>query len=213
MTQYLPVLALFAVLAGQFAVFHSLPQQELVPIGRPLKEFPAVLGQWRSLAEFPVDPEVQAVLQADDTMSRSYGAAGRPVISLFVAFFKSQRSGVAPHSPKNCLPGSGWAALDNSIVPVSLGGGREIEVNRFVVAKGDQKSLVLYWYQSRGQVVASEYKAKVQLVLDSIRYNRSDTALVRLVIPLQQGMEDESERAALEFLNQMFDPLSTYLPA
>jgi EpsI family protein len=94
-----------------------------------------------------MDPEIQAVLRADDAVSRVYfDSAHGGSASLFVAYFKSQRTGQAPHSPKNCMPGSGWAPTESGVAVIRIPGREEpIRVNRYVVAKGDQKLLVLFW--------------------------------------------------------------------
>ena len=162
-----------------------------------------------------VDAETQAVLQADDTLTRSYANRKYAALpNLFVAYFKTQRTGKAPHSPKNCLPGSGWEPSREDYLTIGIPGTNEsIEVNRYVVAKGEEKSLSLYWYQSRSRVVASEYKAKFWTIADAIRYNRSDTALVRVIVPVQGNDEAGAERTAVEFVQSLFPPLSKHLPS
>ncbi|HWQ56505.1 MAG TPA: EpsI family protein, partial [Bryobacteraceae bacterium] len=66
----------------------------------------------------------------------------------------------------------------------SVPGHGNIQINRYMVSRGEERSLVLYWYQSRGRTIANEYSAKFWLVADSIRYHRSDTALIRVVVPV-----------------------------
>ena len=77
--------------------------------------------------------------------------ARHSLVGLYVGYYGSQRSGELIHSPKNCLPGSGWTPLNSSVVAIDVGRGLPIEVNRYVVAHGDERSLVLYWYQSRAR--------------------------------------------------------------
>jgi EpsI family protein len=196
-------------LALQTVAYYGLPSQESTPKMRDLETFPATLSPWTQTASYPMEEEVQAVLKADQTINRLY-ASGNSGVNLFVAYFRSQKSGVAPHSPKNCLPGSGWAATESGTTSVELAGGRQLEVNRYIVSRGDSKSLVLYWYQTPYRVIASEYWAKIYLVLDSIRYNRSDTALVRVVVPLPDGREAEAEAQAKDFIQKSFPSLNSY---
>ena len=207
---------LSAVLLLQVAGFHAVSRREQVPSPRPLTELPRQFHAWRMVREDVMDPQMLAVLRADDTVSRVYAdsADGRSA-SLFVAFFKSQRTGQTPHSPKNCMPGAGWVPTESARMTVQIPGRPEpIRVNRYVVAKGDQKVLVLYWYQSRDRVVASEYAAKFYLVADAIRYNRSDTALVRVTVPM--AADDDAAaaaRTANEFVQSFFPGLRRFLPA
>src|SRR5450759_4943581 len=156
---------LSVVLIAQAAVFFGFSRQENVPNPRPLKEFATAAGGWTLAQEGIIDKETLDVLAADDTLSRQYVNQDRNVVAgLFVAFFKTQRTGQMPHSPKNCLPGSGWVPSESGKIIVDVPGDRPIEVNRYLVYRGDDGSLVLYWYQTRDRVVAHEYKARVYLV-------------------------------------------------
>jgi EpsI family protein len=203
---------LTAALLLHCAVYYSLSKVEAGAAARPLSEIPVQIGSWARIAEYPIDPEVQAVLRADDTVNRSY-LAGDASVSLFVAFFRSQKAGQSPHSPKHCMPGSGWSPTSSGFLKINIAGRPDpIEVNRYVIARGEQKSLVLYWYQSHGRVVASEYWSKIYLVLDSIRYRRSDVAMVRVIIPIR-GSEAQAEQKATEFVRASFPGIQQVLPS
>src|SRR5262249_30001842 len=118
-------------------------------------------------------------------------------VDLFLAYFPSQRAGDTIHSPKNCLPGAGWSPLESSRISVSLQGRAGFPANRYVIGRGADRQLVLYWYWAHDRAVASEYWAKFYLVADSIRLNRSDGSLVRLTTPIER---DESDDAAQQRL-------------
>jgi len=205
---------LTAALLLQAALFYTLSHGEAVPNPRSLSGFPARLDQWVLAKEGVVEREILDVLRADDVLNRVYrnGSSGE-IANLFVAYFKTQRTGQAPHSPKNCLPGSGWVPSVSEIVLLDIPGRTEpIDVNRYIVSRGEESSLVLYWYQTRDRAIASEYKAKIFLVLDSIRYNRSDTAMVRVVVPVREGDTERAAETAGEFVRAFFQPLRAYLP-
>ena len=71
--------------------------------------------------------------------------------------------------------------------------------------------MVFYWYQSRGRVIASEYRAKFWMVADAISRNRTDAALVRIITPINDG--DASARARLvRFSQLLFQNLDRILP-
>ena len=124
------------------------------------------------------------------------------------------------HSPLNCLPGSGWEPVSHRMLDVTVprknAEAATIGVNRYVIRKGLDRQLVLYWYQSHGRVVASEYWGKFYLVTDAVRYGRSDTAIVRVIVPISsQGSDAESqaERMAVSFVRQSFPLLEDYIPS
>ena len=200
-------------LVVQSILLYGVSRPEVLPEARPLSSFATQLGEWRLDQEGHVDDDTRSVLQADDLLSRTYTRPGDTApTNLFIAAFRSQRTGKAPHSPRNCLPGNGWVESSRGTVKVDVPGHGPIEVNRYIVSKGDQKSVVMYWYQSRDRTVASEYKAKVYVVVDSMRYNRTDTALVRVVTPFTGNDDDRASRTAVEFIQASFPFIRAALP-
>lgn len=162
-----------------------------------------------------MDSRVMDVLGVDDHIDRTYVNAGRFPASLYVGYYQSQRSGDTMHSPLNCLPGAGWNPSRRARISVPVEGGDPIEVNRIVISKGLDRQLVLYWYQSHGRVVASEYWGKIYTVLDALRTNRTDAALVRVICPVggaDGAAEVEAERQAIRFVQSFFPYLDDYLP-
>ncbi|MDZ4800249.1 MAG: EpsI family protein [Bryobacteraceae bacterium] len=208
-------LILTIVLLSQAALVYGFRRSETIPSHVALHDLSRTFGTWNMVQETTIDKETLDVLKADDTLNRSYmnGANGAGA-NLFVAFFKSQRTGQTPHSPKNCLPGSGWIPSVSDHVMVDVEGRPAMEVNRYVVQKGDHQSLVLYWYQSRDRIVASEYEAKFWVVADALRYNRTDTALVRVVVAIRPGETvDTAMNTATGFVRAFYSPLRHHFPA
>ena len=208
-----PARVVTALLVLQGTLLYSSIREEVIPDSLPLADVPRDLGKWQFAQEGVVEQEVRDVLQADDLLSRSCQNGAVPA-SLFVAAFRSQRTGKAPHSPKNCLPGSGWEWVDSRTMPVDVGLAEPITVNRYIVARGEDRSLVIYWYQSRDRVVASEYEAKFWVVADAIRYNRTDTALIRVVIPIGKDHDEaRAEGYAVDFVQSFYSTVRGYLPS
>ena len=208
-----PAKILTVLLIAQGALFYGLSRGEPDIVARPLAAFPSQAGDWRMVREIPMDQDVKATLRADDYLTRDYAGPDGRVVNLFVAFFKSQRAGQTPHSPKNCLPGAGWMWSVSDMIPVSIAGrAAPIEVNRYIVAKGEDKAVVLYWYQSRDRVVASEFRAAAFTAWDALRYNRTDTALVRVVAPIAGNRDQAATRAGVEFIQTTFSTLRGLLP-
>jgi len=209
-----PAVILSLLLIMQGSLFYGFSRGEVPPAYRPLDGFPKQLGSWKMIEQGVMEQEIKDVLRADDYITREYAESPDKVANLFVAFFKSQRAGQTPHSPKNCLPGSGWVWTIADTIPVTVPG-RSIpmEINRYLVSKGEYRSMVLYWYQSRDRVVASEYKAAALVAWDAIRYNRTDTALVRVVVPVTNGRDDIATKTGVEFIQAFFARLRQFFPA
>jgi EpsI family protein len=206
------LLAATVLIFLQGAMIYSAIRPESVPSARPLSQLPSTLGSWKLLQEGFVDQDTRDVLKADDLLNRFY-ASDSSGANLFVAAFLSQRNGKAPHSPKNCLPGNGWTPLNSGEMSIDIGRGMPIQVNRYVVAHGDERSLVMYWYQSRDRAIASEYTAKFWVVVDAMRLNRTDTALVRVVVPIVNRDEAAAEKSATDFIRSFYGTLREFLPA
>ena len=199
------------VLVLQAIGVYSISRPENLPEIRPLRQLPVAFGGWHMVEEGVVDKRVQEVLRADDLLTRVYSSDGNQFVSLFIAYFRTQRTGKAPHSPKNCLPGSGWVPAASGRVSIKVAGRKKpIVVNRYLVSKGDYKSIVMYWYLSRDRVVASEYLAKIYLVLDSLRYHRSDTAIMRVVVQVNDDQADAATKAAERFVQALFQVLPRF---
>jgi EpsI family protein len=183
--------------------------------------FPMQIDEWRGIQYPPLDEITLSVLGADDYVNRAYVTPERSGVGLFIGYYQSQRQGDTMHSPLNCLPGAGWEPLSKTTmaIPVASSAGASeapIVVNRYVIQKGLERQLVLYWYQSHGRVVASEYWGKYYLVRDSIRLHRTDGALVRVIAPINPRAaagEADAERLAVQFVKSMFPVLGGYLPA
>jgi EpsI family protein len=210
-----------ALLVVQAALLYSAVRPEFIPASRPLEGMPSTLGSWQLVQTGVIEQEILDVLKADDILNRVYcssafpacAKSGEGAASLFVAGFRSQRTGKAPHSPKNCLPGSGYVPISSGELAIDVGRGAPISVNRYVVAYGSRRELVLYWYQSRDRVVANEYKAKFWVMRDAIRLNRTDTALVRVVIPVVNRDEAKAQALATDFVKSFYSTLLDYLPS
>jgi EpsI family protein len=160
-----------------------------------LSEFPVQLGEWQRVGgDQRFDVQTESVLRADDYLMRNYRYTDGRIASLYVGYYATQRNGASYHSPLNCLPGAGWV-LDQPgrVTIVPRAGGLPFQANRYVIEKGRDKQLMVYWYEGRGRALASEYWGKVYTVLDSVRRRRSDGAIVRILIPV-----GASESAALE---------------
>jgi EpsI family protein len=206
------VLTVFLVVQG--SLFYGFSRGETPPKYTPLDKFPTQVGGWRMVQQGVMEQEVKEVLRADDYVTRDYATSPSKEANLFVAFFKSQRAGQTPHSPKNCLPGSGWVWTVSDMIPVNVPGRAEpIQINRYIVSKGENRSVVLYWYQSRDRVVASEYKAAAFVAFDALRYNRTDTSLVRVVVPIANGQQDAATETGIEFIQAFFGTLRQFFPA
>jgi EpsI family protein len=202
-----------ALIGGTGLLLRARNRGEGLPPRQPLSTFPVRVGEWTG-SDVVLQQDVLRVLGDGEFLERTYFRSFQePPIDLFLAFFPSQRTGSTIHSPQNCLPGAGWAPLASDRSRLASPTGQTITVNRYLIGKGLDRQVVLYWYQSHGRAVASEYWAKFYLVTDAVRMNRSDAALVRVLTPLSSGESfGAGEKRASEFVYQILPGLDRYIP-
>lgn len=187
---------------------HSLPHGKEVVLPSPLVSLPRDIGPWRG-KDVQMDPNALKALAVDDYLNRTYKRDDdEEPVQLYVGYYASQRTDESIHSPQNCLPGSGWQPLSTDYIAVRVSDGRLLLVNKYLVQKGLDRQIVLYWYQSHGRVVASEYRAKIDLVIDAIHLNRTDAALVRINTPLTK----DGQNRATKFVADIWADLDQRLP-
>lgn len=206
-------LAAALLLAGVGSLLQARARSEVFPPRLPLKEFPQQLDGWTG-TDVPIDQDVLNILGPGDFLLRIYqGPQKTQYVDLFIAYFRSQRAGDTIHSPQHCLPGSGWAPVENKRIVLTLPGHEPFPANRYLIAKGDSRELVLYWFWAHDRGVASEYWAKFYLVADSIKMNRSDGSLVRITTPMFPGeTADAAQQRILPFAGEVSPLLDRYIP-
>jgi EpsI family protein len=203
-----------ALMLATAIVLQAHSRNEVFPPRASLSSLPLQIDGWTGTDD-PLDQQTLDILGPGEFLVRDYENAGQlqPWINLYIAYFPTQRSGDTIHSPSHCLPGAGWVPTSREVVQISGPDGTSFPVNRYVVSKSGDRQLVLYWFQAHGRAVASEYWAKYYLVSDSIRMNRSDGALVRLMTPMLDGESPDAAQARMMKLGSQFLPLlDNYIP-
>jgi EpsI family protein len=168
----------------------------------------------RYASDDPIAPRVLEKLGLTDYVSRSYLAPDLREVQLYIGYYASQRTGATYHSPRNCLPGSGWQILESGTARVPGPDGRPVTVNEMLIGKGTDRMVALYWYQDRGRVVASEYLAKVYLVWDAATRHRTDGSMVRVLVPARDDGDDvaEARSEGRAFAARLMPLLPAFLP-
>jgi EpsI family protein len=208
--KYFAMLLFLCVAAAYTTYLTQARERENVPPRENFEQFPAQLGAWKMYNAQTLDQRVLGLLAPDDYISRTYlNAEGRPVY-LFIAYYLSQRSGKTLHSPQNCLPGAGWEIIQGGSIALA----DNAKINDFTIAKENDRMITYYWYQGRGRVEANEYWDKIYGVQDAVFKNRTDAALVRVMVDSNDkpGVEAASRQIALDFINQLRPELARFIP-
>ena len=212
--------AVVLLLAATAATVHARGDHDIEPTATPLTQFPETLGPL-SGTDIPMEQETLDVLGKGVFLDRMYkpengeNDAQFGPVRLFIGYFPTQRSGQSIHSPQHCLPGSGWVfePVDSDVTDVTDSTGKTIQVGNYLISDGTSKAVVLYWYRSHGRNIASDYTAKFYTLVDSMRLNRTDAALVRIVVPLRNADDRVAAHdRAVAFARQITPMLPAYVP-
>lgn len=179
--------------------------------------FPLRMEQWKGV-DVGMEQKFIDRLKFDDYIIGNYFKKGDNLpVNLYVAYYASQRKGASAHSPKSCMPGDGWRIgefTQKKLEALATSRGEPLVVNRTVITKGHSRQLVYYWFQQRGRIITNEYLVKFYLFWDALTQQRTDGALVRLVLSLPEGSdESEADKKMADFLSIMFPELEKYVPS
>ena len=204
-----PFLAVYALLIA-VGLYLGLHRDFGVPMKKPFDQFPGSVSGWRMTDESSLSAEVQAVLKASDVLMRQYVSARGERVQLYIGYHDGGLGAGEIHSPKQCLPGSGWLELSSSRTRIPAAGG-ELNLVRAVYQKGDSKQLFLYWYQVRGGSISDEYSLKMAEIANSVLYRRRDAAFIRVSVPFG---ENEQQAVALgeRFVGDFYPTIRSFLP-
>ena len=168
------VLALFALTFVGLQFSQTVRQ---VPIKQPLSGFPVEIGEWKFARKSFFSAPVIEMLGVADYISYDYTEGNGGWLNLYISYFTAVGVTGGYHSPQNCLPGGGWNIASVEDVPLAMGG----QIKKVLVQKGGEQQVVLYWFQNRGRIIASEYWEKIYLVLDAVFKQRRDGSFIRII--------------------------------
>jgi len=187
---------------------------ENIRANKPLSTFPKHIGEWIGKQDV-FDERIYDILGVDEYFLCNYTTSDGRQVHLYVGFYQSQREGDLIHSPKHCMPGAGWNIIRTSLEELILPhtNPAKVKMIKLILGKGDQRQVVLYWFQSRGRFIASEYMQKIYLVIDSIMKHRTDGSFVRLISPVIDGDEEKTTEHMKSFTQLLLPILQEYIPS
>lgn len=197
------IILLFALYLN-LATFHKA-----VPLKKALDDFPLIWKGWEGEVH-NFDASILEKLRADEYISREY-RKGNERISLYIGYYRSQKEGAQIHSPKHCLPGSGWFKLSEKERSMVIDGAGEIKFIEAIYQKGMEKELFIYWYKMKEAYITDDYILKLYMVYNSLRYRRNDAAFIRLSTHVDKNFED-SESSMVAAMKDFLPLLKNYLP-
>jgi EpsI family protein len=208
-----PVLIAAVLLSGQGLVYYGWARTEVIPETLRWKEFPQKIGLWSSSSDMPIEQRFLDLLRPDDYVNRVYEQPGvSSQLGLFVAYFKTQRTGFNPHSPQNCLPGAGWKSISLALAPLITGAGdQRVDVNQYVVQKDNAQLAVIYWFQQGRHSFTNEIVAQFYAIPELMLHGRTDNSLIRVIVPVTNGTVEQSTKTAMSFSRELYPEVRAFI--
>lgn len=191
-------------------LFINLHSDLPVTVKRPLSGFPVQVASWRMASQSEFSAAVLGVLKPTDYLYRQYKSGDGRMVTLYIGYHGGGKESGGIHSPKHCLPGSGWFELSTIKRTMNQAGAR-INMVQSLYQKGESKELFLYWFQVRDKTMNDEYSLKMSEITGSMLYRRRDSSFIRVSVPFEHN-----EQLALElgerFIHDFFPVIQEFLP-
>lgn len=198
------------LLLAATGLYLNLHADVTVPMNRPFAEFPTLVQEWRTVSREEFGESVLDVLKPTDYLSRIYAGSDGRTVQLYIGYHGGGKKGGEIHSPRHCLPGSGWYEASSKKTSLDIGGG-SVNLVQAVYQKGERRELFLYWFQVQDKTLTDEYALKRSQIVNSMLHRRRDASFVRISVPLE-GRPEQSVADGERFVRDFYPVIAEHLP-
>ena len=191
---------ILAILIITFGFTYAI--RYMKPASAPMKElssFPLELGQWQGKSDFIAKGTLD-MLNPDQYFNATYVNSEGSRVQLFFDYFAQNGSSGGVHSPRNCLPGSGWAILRSEQREINING-HKIPASRFYLQLGKARQVMDFWYVTRRGETSNDYEFKLYTMMSSLMLQPTDVAFIRFV-----ALDSPNGLSALDDFEKTFVP-------
>jgi EpsI family protein len=218
------LLVAVAFLALNFYVYHFMARAAEIPPRENFSSFPMEIGGWSCPGSQDIPDDILKALGATDYLVCDfYHQSHAPLsVGFYIGYHESQvrieggggATETSIHPPAHCLPGSGWDIIDSRTVELDMPDlpQERTMAKRLLIAKGEARQLVYYWYQSRGRVITEDWQKILYVGWDRATRGRTDGSLVRFTISMPRNGEEAAEAAFRDFAPGVLAILPRYVP-
>jgi EpsI family protein len=192
-------IALTGCLVATLLTVAAAERREAETLALPLESIGEEIAGWKMTETQRLPPSVLEKLRPTAYLSRTYRNNQNRELTLFISYYAQQRAGETMHSPKACLPGSGWEIVRQGEASIAFGE-RTVDVNHYDVQYNGARYLAIYWYQSPEYIAANEYLGKLLLIKDAILRGHTSASIVRIMLPAGPEASTDSLGFARELI-------------
>lgn len=131
-------------------------------------------------------------------------------INLYVGYYYSADKAYAAHSPTICYPSQGWK-IEKAKAGSMMVGSQIINYDEIITTFGQQKELVIYWYQARLQTNTQVYRNKVSIGYNKLVFDDQSHGFVRVAAPFGNYSYKQVRNEIQSFINSFYPQFERYL--
>lgn len=175
------------------------------------EEFPRVVGRWRAERGNLTERESELLRVDDYLRAEFYPPDGSSAVSAYVGYYGNPDR-ATQHPPTICYPGAGWLKAYEAPTRLKAGQSGEIEVQETVFQRGDERQLVVYWYQTPGYSGARTGRQKLVRLMRTLS-GKAPAGAAKVQIALKIDTSREAAEKQLEgFLSDFLPELRRFVP-
>ncbi|MEW6003622.1 MAG: exosortase C-terminal domain/associated protein EpsI, partial [Nitrospirota bacterium] len=129
------IVFMLLIITGLFINLHSDVE---MPLNKPLSEFPAQIQNWHMLSQSTFSEDILKVLKTSEYINRQYINSEGNKVHLYIGYHGGGKDSGEIHSPKHCLPGSGWFKVMEKEILINVSG-KQINLVKAIYQKGTTK--------------------------------------------------------------------------
>lgn len=164
---------------------------------------------WKGHGSSSFDQEVVKSLALDDYLNQSY-SNGSEIVNLYIGYYLTLKKVGAAHSPLVCFPGQGWVVSDKTTKEIKTKDGN-IDLAVMLVTRGQEKNLVLYWFQAFDKTCPGTFLQKIYTFWAKVMHCREDNAFVRVTVDMNGRSMEEAYEKGQNFIKAFYPRFLEYV--
>ncbi len=196
---YLILFLVIILIGGAAQYFFS--RNFFIPKNVNLSKFPLRIDGWYG-ERLKLSKNILKSLWADEYVYNVYMKEDFPgVIYVFIPYYKYQTTWHTAHTPQSCILGGGWSIIRTGNWRLRVSSNKVIPIKYMWLEKPGARMLATYFFFERGRVITSPWWHKIYLFWDGIVKRRTDGALIRVEMLLENNVSySQAEKELKKFL-------------
>jgi EpsI family protein len=133
------------------------------------------------------------------------------VVSLQIAYYRTQADVHQQYDFGEYLPEEGWSRISSSVIRLPLREGGTVPIRYDLVARGPERRAILRWFETKERIVSDSGRLHVYRIVDTIWRRRTDLARVQIVAPQNEKEAEQASPTAIGFARRVVEEATALL--